>query len=298
MARLFQAYVMVDWSAAAKPSSGADSIWIGVLKRNVRFQLAYEAHNPSTRAEAEKILNNVLDELKRKDERVLLGLDFCLGFPRGTAAALKLKGDKPWDAMLGFVAKEVKDKPDNANNRFQVGAKMNRLMTNSPFPFWGCPARDEQTMLSAKRPRDHGEGDLPEFRYVDTRLKGASSIWKLYYQGSVGGQSLTGMPMIKRMKDARGDAFRLWPFETGWRQLTPADLEGTEVVATEIYPSMWDARPQQGEVKDEAQVRATAQHFATLDEKNQLAQLFGPLKEDQRRLAVEGEEGWALGAIP
>jgi hypothetical protein len=30
-ARLFQAYVMVDWSAAAKPATGPDSIWVGVL---------------------------------------------------------------------------------------------------------------------------------------------------------------------------------------------------------------------------------------------------------------------------
>ena len=50
MSRLFQAYIAVDWSAAAKPTTGVDSIWIGVLKRNVRFQLAFEAHNPATRA--------------------------------------------------------------------------------------------------------------------------------------------------------------------------------------------------------------------------------------------------------
>src|SRR5262249_53332943 len=121
--RLFQAYVTVDWSAAAKATTGPDSIWIGVLKRNVRFQMAFEAHNPSTRAEAEQLLNTVLDDLKRKSERTLVGFDFPLAFPRGTAAALKAEG-APWRALLDFVAKEVKDKPDNANNRFQVAAKM------------------------------------------------------------------------------------------------------------------------------------------------------------------------------
>src|SRR5262245_56860387 len=123
--RLFQAYIVVDWSAAAKPASGTDSIWIGVLKRNVRFQLAFEAHNPTTRVEAEKQLDAVLQDLKRKNERVLVGFDFPLAFPRGTAAALKLSGP-PWRALMDFVAKEVKDKPTNENNRFQVGAKMNR----------------------------------------------------------------------------------------------------------------------------------------------------------------------------
>jgi len=192
----------------------------------------------------------------------------------------------------------VKDKADNSNNRFQVGAKMNRLMTGGPFPFWGCPARDEQTMLTAKRPRDHGEGDLPEFRYAETRLKNPSSIWKLYYQGSVGGQALTGLPMIKRMKDARGDKLKLWPFETGWRPMQGADLDGVWLVFAELYPSMIPFRAQPGEVKDEAQVRASAQHFATLDEKSQLAPLFGPAKDDPRRAMIENEEGWVLGAVP
>ncbi|HWA00370.1 MAG TPA: cobalamin biosynthesis protein CbiG [Caulobacterales bacterium] len=295
MPRLFQAYVMVDWSAAAKPATGADSIWIGVLKRNVRFQLAFEAHNPATRAEAERLLNGVLDDLKRKSERTLLGFDFPLGFPRGTAAALKLDGP-PWRAMLDFVAREMKDKPTNANNRFQVGAKMNRLMTGEAFPFWGAPARDEQSMLSAKRPREHREGDLPEFRWADQSIKGVSSIWKLYYQGSVGGQALTGMPVVQRLKAVRAERMKLWPFETGWRPLQPADVENTDVVAVEIYPALTQVKPRPGEIKDEAQIRALTEHFGSLDDKGQLAPLFGPAKDDPRREAVEREEGWILGA--
>ena len=52
MSRLFSAYVIVDWSAAAKPATGADSVWIGVVKRDVRFRLTFEAFNPPPRAEA------------------------------------------------------------------------------------------------------------------------------------------------------------------------------------------------------------------------------------------------------
>jgi hypothetical protein len=40
--RLFSAYVIVDWSAAAKPNTGADSVWIGVLKRDARFRMHFE----------------------------------------------------------------------------------------------------------------------------------------------------------------------------------------------------------------------------------------------------------------
>ena len=50
MKRLFSAYVIVDWSAASKPTTGADSIWIGVMKRDVRFRLAFEAFNRGWRS--------------------------------------------------------------------------------------------------------------------------------------------------------------------------------------------------------------------------------------------------------
>jgi hypothetical protein len=292
-ARLFQAYVMVDWSAAAKPATGPDSIWVGVLKRNVRFQMAFEAHNPSTRAEAETLLNTVLDDLKRKSERVLVGFDFPLAFPRGTAAALKLEGE-PWRALMDWVARETKDKPNNANNRFQVGAKMNRLMTGEAFPFWGAPERDAQATLSTKRPREHTPADLPEFRLAEQTIKGPTPIWKLYYQGSVGGQALTGLPVVKRLRDKR--AVKLWPFETGWRPLAPADLDGVDAVIAEIYPSMFGTKPAGREVKDEAQVRGACERFNALDEKGQLAAMFGPAKADPRRDVVEREEGWILGA--
>ncbi|MGE0830980.1 MAG: cobalamin biosynthesis protein CbiG, partial [Hyphomonadaceae bacterium] len=229
----------------------------------------------------------------KRDERALGGFVFPLGFPRGTAAALKLS-QPAWRATLDFVGAEIKDKADNSNNRFQVGAKMNRLMTGEAFPFWGAPARDAQTMLSAKRVRAHGPDDLPEFRLAEDAAKGASSIWKLYYQGSVGGQALTGLPMIRRLRDAR--AVRLWPFETGWKPLSASDLAGVEAVFAEIYPSQFDAKPAAGEIKDAAQVRVAAEHFAALDEKGQLGRLFGPAKDDPRRAIVEGEEGWILGA--
>lgn len=299
MSRLFGAYVLVDWSSASKPATGTDSIWIGVMKRNVRLQLAYEAHNPPTRREAEALLERILGDLGRRGDRALLGFDFPLGFPRGTAEALKLpgaSGGAPWAAQLRFVSGEVKDKPDNSNNRFQVGAKMNRLMTGEAFPFWGCPARDAQTMLAVKRPREHRDGDLPEFRHTEEALAAPASIWKLYYQGSVGGQALTGMPVVQRLRLARGEAARVWPFETGWTALTPAALEGVDVVIAEIDPSIVTAKPDGAENKDAAQVRALAEHLADLDQKGKLAALFGPAKgREGFSEAVAQEEGWILG---
>jgi len=296
--RLFSAYVIVDWSAAAKPTTGADSIWIGVLKRDLRFRMAFESYNPATRAEAATRLAAILDDLKKRSERALVGFDFPLGFPRGLAKGLNLTAEPTWRAVWDQLDKMVKDKPDNTNNRFGVGSEINRRLTGGPFPFWGCPPKDALTTLQPKRARAHGPDDLPEFRHADIAAKGAASIWKLYYNGSVGGQALLGIPFVRRLKLARGEALRVWPFETGFNALTEADLAGVEVVVAEVYPSLLKPEVAAGEVKDLAQVRTTAEHFARLDEAGKLGALFGPSKgmAADAVLDAEREEGWILGA--
>lgn len=292
MARLFHAYVIVDWSAASKAGSGADLIWIGVLKRDVRFRLSFESFAPATRADAEKRIALILDDLKKRSERVFIGLDFPLGFPRGLAAALKLNGP-PWQAVSDFLDKMVKDKPDNTNNRFGVASEINRRATGGPFPFWGCPPRDVLTTLQAKRVREHGEGDLPELRYADAAVKGGS-IWKLYYAGSVGGHAILGIPMLKRLKKTR--AVTVWPFETGWKAIGEADLDGAEGLAAEVRLDLVAVTPLPGEAKELAQVRGMAERIARLDEAGKLGAAFAPPKgvDDAEAAAVAGEEGWIL----
>ena len=295
--RLFHAYVIVRWSAASKASAGADSVRIGVIKRDVRFRNAFEAHAAPTRAEGEKRLAALLEDLKKRNEKVLLGFDFPLGFPRGLAAGLKLTGD-PWQAVWNQLDRMVKDKADNTNNRFGVGAEINRRLTGGPFPFWGVPPRDALTTIQPKRTRDHGPGDLPELRLTDERVKGAPSVWKLYYNGSIGGQAILGIPMARRLKQTYGEALRVWPFETGWKALDPADLAGVQVLAAEVCTGLVESKLGPGETKEQAELRATAEHLARLDEAGRLGPLFGPpkgLAEDKAELARQ-EEGWILGA--
>ena len=104
--------------------------------------------------------------------------------------------------------------------------------------------------------------------------------------------------MVRRLKLARGEAMKVWPFETGWKALTEADLTGVDVVAAEVYPSLLEIKPLPGEAKDLAQVRTTAEHFARLDEAGKLGAVFGPAKGVAADVVVdaEREEGWVLGA--
>lgn len=302
-ARLFDAIILIDWSAASRPVTGPDSVWVGIMKRDVRFRWTFEAHNPATRAEAEKLVEAELAERKKRGERTLLGVDFPLGFPRGVAAALQLRTEPAWRAVWTQIVGMVKDKPDNTNNRFAVGASLNRKMTGEAFPFWGCPANEAQTSLSVKRPRTHGADDVPEYRLTEEAAKGAHPVWKLFYNGSVGGQALVGLPVVKRWRDApqRAERARIWPFETGLRALSATDLEGVDLLIVEIYPALVkDPKPEvkPGEVKDQAQIRALAERLSALDEAGKLAAWFGglaPLAPEQRA-QVEQEEGWILGA--
>ena len=302
MARLFGAYVMADWSAAAKPKTGKDSVWIGVLKRDVRFRLTFESFNPPTRSAAEARLRTVLADLKRRGDKALIGFDFPLGYPEGTAAALKLKGDTPWRAMWDFLGKEVRDKADNTNNRFAVAAKMNRLMTDEARPFWGAPANDVQRWLSSTKPASHGADLPPLLRRTEQATQGAGkagakTVWQVFGNGTVGSQAIVGIPAAKRLVDELGDRAGVWPFTTGWRGLTADDLRPLDALIVEIYPSTFAAKPEAGEVLDQAQVRAAAEHFAKLDETGKLGAAFGAPKaaEAETAAAVEGEEGWILG---
>ncbi len=297
MPRLFQAYVVVRWSAASKASSGADSVLIGVVRRDVRFRNAYAAHAASTRAEGEKKLDAILADLIKRRERTLLCLDFPLGFPHGLAAGLKLAGE-PWQAVWTQLDRMVKDKADNTNNRFGVGAEINRRITGGPFPFWGCPPRDALTTLQPKRTREHQDGDLPELRLTEGRVKGAPSIWKLYYNGSIGGQAILGIPMVRRLKQKLGEAMKAWPFETGFRDLSPADLEGVDVLAAEVFVGAEDAKPASGESKDQTEIRGAAERLSRLDEAGKLGPLFAAPKDVSEAEAetARSEEGWILGA--
>ncbi len=79
MARLFDAYIMVDWSAASKPVTGKNSIWVGILARDARLKLQYQSANIETRLKARAFLEGIIGKLTGRGDRILLGFDFALG---------------------------------------------------------------------------------------------------------------------------------------------------------------------------------------------------------------------------
>lgn len=305
MARLFDAYIVADWTAAETKKLGDTSLWIGVAKRDVRFRLYTETHNVATRAEGEALLASILADHRKRGDRVLVGLDFNFGYPAGTAARLKLEGtagQAPWQLMWKFIASNVVDKADNTNNRYQVAAKMNRLMTDEAWPLWGAPAKQAQRWLTTTKPPAGSGADIPEFRATENAARKGrlqpKSVWQMHGAGAVGGQTLVGIPAVRRLLESLGPSAAVWPFGTGWRALTPDDVEPLSALVVEVWPSMHETKPQPGEFKDQAQVRSTAEALARMDEAGDLAKAFAPPKDATPELIaqVEQEEGWILGA--
>ncbi len=284
----FDSYVIVDWSAARTPKTGRDSIWICRLAPDGETIV-----NPPTRHAAREMLAGMLADATTKHERIVLGFDFPFGYPAGFAARLGLAG-QPWRAVWDELARLLDDRPDNHNNRFAVAAALNERVSNGAFPFWGRPVRMEHPFLGAKHHRLHLSDGLLEKRLIDQWMVGAQPCWKLIGAGSVGGQVLTGLPVVRALRDDprwAGHA-RIWPFETGLG--LPDDAR---IVFAEIWPSWWKACARLGPPNDKAQVRTVARILAARDRAGELLSWFSPPIGDADPSQIVTEEAWTLGVM-
>jgi hypothetical protein len=84
--------------------------------------------------------------------------------------------------------KMVKDKADNTNNRFGVGSEINRRTDRRALPVLGLPAArhaDHPAAQAHPRSWPGRPAGVPPRRGLAAK---GPSIWKLYYNGSVGGR--------------------------------------------------------------------------------------------------------------
>ena len=274
---LFDGYVAVDWSSNAAPVRGANSIWVAVCDKDGPVEL----ENPDTRQEAIKYIKALMDEATTQGGRLLCGFDFSFGYPEGTAR--KLAGGDGWEVVWAQIAGHIEDGPNNANNRFQVAARLNQGF-DVEGPFWGNGLKRDIDGLPRKRPQDGWDGNLPpRLRYAESKVPRAQEVWKLNGAGSVGGQALTGIAALERLRQRRDDVC-VWPFETLG--------EGSAHVLAEIYPSLIDPCPG-NEVLDARQVKAVAEALRELDRRGELERyLQAP---NDMPVQVRHEEGAILG---
>jgi precorrin-8X/cobalt-precorrin-8 methylmutase len=297
----FDRYVIVDWSAAGRPRVGPDSVWIASLgSRGVAA-----TRNPPTRGAAALELGDELVDATRRAERVLVGFDFPLAFPRGLATALGGDGTS-WNAVSEYLETSLRDDDaTNGNTRFEVAAAINARLGHHVF--WGCPPRRAGRDLSARKgrvqyradertgPTDGQTAGLAEWREVERLLRKVGfhphSAWQLLGAGSVGGQALTGIPVVRRLRrhPALAETSRVWPFEVlepRLRERMPA------VIHAEVWPSLVPLHVPDHEVKDRVQVIRLAERLRELDRADLLLRIFAAAPPGSE------EEGWILGVGP
>lgn len=285
---MFDRFVVVDWSAHSAPKLGRDSIWIAVRDGTG----GVSAVNVATRSAAATFLAELFES--DPDSTTLLGVDFSLGYPCGTAAALGLEGTA-WSAMWQLLADRITDDDRNSNNRFAVAADLNRCLTGGAAPFWGCPPRAASECLTTTKPI--GTATFAAFRAVEIELRAQGfrpfSSWQLLGAGAVGSQSLVGIPRLHDLCNRFRDRIEVWPFTTGFR---PPRLDAGAIVVAEVWPSMLDIGSHD-EVRDAAQVTSTTRWLDDTDAADGLEALFSLEMALEMSAAAVAEEGWVLGVV-
>ncbi len=301
-APIFDRIAMVDWSASATPKSGADSIWIAILDTTRASRGALTITNPPTRRDA----LTTMAALAEPGRRTLLGVDFSLGYPTGTAATFGFTGGA-WESTWSRLGALIVDDDRNRNNRFAVASSLNaEAGGGGAGPFWGCPPSEAGATLTSTKPV-RNESWPAEWRIVESRLRAAGhrpfSAWQLLGAGAVGGQSLVGIAALDRLRRSLGSRMSVWPFTTGLQLDVEAGAAhggaarggAVELVVAEVWPSLWEVPIPAGVVKDAAQVEFAARRLAALDASGELRELFRPELDADIAAIVCDEEGWLLG---
>ncbi len=288
MARLFESYVMVDWSAASKPATGADSIWIGALTPDSRLKLAFKATNPPTRAKAIEELTELLNRCLKRGDRVLVGVDFPLGFPAGTSEALKLKGE-PRQGAARFPAQGNEGQARQLEQPLRARGADEPSHLRRPLPVLG--------LLEEGRADDAVGQEDARARRRATSPNSAS--WKNTAMDSEEGAPATGVEDRLRRRHRRPGDDRHPGHRAPAREIPDAESLAVRPAARQARPggplpirasssprfstTLNATNQQASEIRDEAQVRTLCEALAERDANGKLAAMFaGEAKLSER----------------
>jgi len=262
---------MIDWSGGndTGPTPRKDAIWIGLVRAGLEQAPRYIRN----RAAAERQIADLIEQELAAGRRLFLGFDFPFGFPAGFARRLTGRSDplSVWD----WLEARIEDTP-RANNRFDLAGEINALFPGTG-PFWFNGLRRDIPGLPHKDTRT-GHG-MAERRAADALCPGTFTCWQMGGAGAVGGQVLTGLPVLARLRRRFAGQVAVWPFE-------PLDAP---VAFVEIWPGLINSAVKRAEarggIRDAHQVRLLARAVARLraDDRDAMLAVNAP------------EEGWIMG---
>lgn len=248
--------------------------------------------NIATRSSAIEAVAGHFRQALDAGKHLFAGFDFAFGYPRG--AATIMAGDASWSAVWERLSRLIKDQENNVSNRFEIGGQLNQVFQKSTgeAPFWGHPHQHEGRYrgLQARKPIYKS---VLEQRLIDQKITSAQPVWKLAYTGSVGSQTLLGIPRLETLRKMFGRDLQVWPFETQF-----SDNLRAPIVVAEVYPSLLSVDVNEGEEKDAAQVRTAAKTFSHIDSEDGFGALLArpDCLDDKQCEVVITEESWMVGA--
>ncbi|MBT8424121.1 MAG: molybdopterin guanine dinucleotide synthesis [Silicimonas sp.] len=266
----WDSFVMVDWSSGNDrgPTPKKDAIWIGAVLAGCECEPVYQRN----RQIAEATLAALIEDELRSGRRLMIGFDFPFGYPEGFAHHVVSRPDPL--ALWDWFAAHLFDTPE-ANNRFDLAGRLNHLFPGiGPFWFNGLKRDIPDLPHKGTDRRDHG---MPERRHAEAQAKGTFPLWQMGGAGAVGGQAMTGMATLSRLRARFLGTISVWPFE-------PLN---TRVAFVEIWPSLIGRQValQADAIKDCAQVRCLARAMSRLQ----------PAELDRMLDVAAPEEGWIMG---
>ena len=289
----FDTALVLDWSAKASPALGPDSCWLA--EGSLATTGAIRTKNVSTRQELMRDVDLRLTRALDEGRRTLVAIDVSFSLPAGAAKVLGLKGKPPWQALWRAITQASSDDEHNHNNRFEVADHLNRFA--GVRCFWGRPIASNYDTFTSLPIRDIdipglAPNPLPRLRRCELMAgAGVLSNWMLVGKGAVGGQVLTCLPYLQRLRERFEGRLSVWPF-SGFGD------DGADIVIAETWHGLFEWRSEKATCRDQAQVKGTLRALRQLGEDGR-AELFAPpsvlaLTARERKI-LEEEEGWTLG---
>ncbi|MBM3131717.1 MAG: hypothetical protein FJZ95_01625 [Chloroflexi bacterium] len=284
---LFDVYIAIDFSGSRD-----------VARQKSSIAFAEVEHGSSPRVEKDRFsrFDVVLYLIQRiphhvsRGKTVLCGFDFSYSFPQGLwHSATDLPEN--WGDMIRGMANGVAnlpaivEKPESNTRKWaeMVNSRIARNLSVQAGPFWG-PGFSRSTNPGFP----FSKAQFGEFRLVEKRAPGFKTIFQIGGAGSVGLQSLCGIPYLFHLQTTCAQqkvSLHSWPFD-GW------EPEGSSAVLVEWYPALYNRETK----SHESDALACVTWARDLDQRGELRDYFVPALSDAEK-AQAAIEGWVLGVL-
>lgn len=284
---LFDVYIAIDFSGSRD---------LARQKSSIAFAETERGSSPGVEKDRFSRFDVVLYLLQRilhhtsKGKRVLCGFDFSYSFPQGFGHGVTNLPEN-WGDMVRGMANGVAnlpaivEKPESNARKWAetVNSRIARNLGTRAGPFWG-PGFSQSTNPGFP----FSKAPFGEYRLVERRPPGFKPIFQIGGVGSVGLQSLCGIPYLFHLRTTCAQqkvSLHCWPFD-GW------EPEGSTAVLVEWYPALYN----QGSKSHESDALACVTWAKDLDEREELRPYFLPDLSDSEK-AQAAIEGWVLGVL-